>query len=77
MLLPSTDGEGAMVAAERIRKAVEAEELKQNQQLIHFTISLGVTEYVPEMETVDELFKRADNALYAAKREGRNRTVRE
>lgn len=38
-----------------------------------FTVSIGVTSLIPNDEGVDELLKRADQALYRAKRGGRNR----
>ena len=66
-----TDITGAFVLAEKIRKSVE---LYKFEITTHQTISLGVAQ-IKENETVDELIKRADNALYEAKEGGRNRVV--
>jgi diguanylate cyclase (GGDEF)-like protein len=72
LVLPQTDLEGAHVLAERIREAVAALEGGPGQRMPHVTVSVGVA----QMEAADEshatLIERADKALYAAKRQGRN-----
>lgn len=73
IVLNGTDEAGALLLAERIRHNVERlaiETLKDEQ----ITISLGVAALKKD-ETAGELFKRADSALYQAKRDGRNRVV--
>lgn len=62
----------AMKAAEKIREAVASQSAVYQKQQISVTISLGVTEYTP-YDTRDTLLKRADNALYSAKANGKNR----
>lgn len=69
VLMKQTDIEGAGQAAEKIRKAVESID---HPKVGKVTISIGVSQYIPG-EKVESTFKRADDALYRAKREGRNR----
>ncbi len=74
MLMPETDGSGALVVAERYRKSVEEFVLFEGDKELRITISLGVAGYPhPEIKTVDDLIRLADNALYKAKANGRNR----
>jgi|GEM_PF-4582306 len=64
-----TNVDGAYAMAEKIRKAVELHTFLSD---IKVTISLGISEY-KDNESIDELVKRADDALYRAKENGRNR----
>lgn len=62
--------------AQRIRQRVEAISIKTaDAEFFHISISLGFCSVVPKNETSQELLKRADDALYRAKKEGRNRVV--
>jgi len=61
--------------AERLRRRVERCKVETHGQTITFTISIGVTALRPDDESIEELLKRADEALYQAKRTGRNRIV--
>ncbi|MES2346039.1 MAG: GGDEF domain-containing protein [Pseudomonadota bacterium] len=72
--LPRTSLEDALMVAERIRNAVAAVPVKAEKAVINMTASLGVTTIRAEDTTVS-LFKRADEALQAAKRGGRNRVA--
>ncbi len=81
VVLPETDLEGALGVAETMRQAVEAEAIAHGFSSVgkHVTISIGVASLVPGRD--DEsgfvaLLKLADQALYRAKRAGRNRSVR-
>ncbi|MTV38672.1 GGDEF domain-containing protein [Duganella radicis] len=74
ILLPRTSLEDASMVAERIRNAVAALPVKAEKAIINMTASLGVTVIRAEDSTVS-LFKRADEALQAAKQGGRNRVV--
>jgi diguanylate cyclase (GGDEF)-like protein len=74
ILLPRTSIEDATMVAERIRQAVAALPVKAEKAVINMTASLGVTVIRAEDTTVS-LFKRADEALQAAKQAGRNRVV--
>lgn len=69
IICPSTPMEDAKVLAERLREGVEKALFVAGGKT---TISIGVTQYCVG-ETVDEMIKRGDSALYQAKKEGRNR----
>ncbi len=72
VLLPYTHIEEAKIVGERLRKAVEMTPIPIDKKNINVTISMGLAEFSPQ-ETGDDLFKRADSALYEAKESGRNR----
>jgi diguanylate cyclase (GGDEF)-like protein/PAS domain S-box-containing protein len=72
-LLPSTDLEGAIRLAERFRSAVESQCVRTGEVEIRYTVSIGVASMDAGITGVDQLLKLADNALYAAKKAGRNR----
>jgi two-component system cell cycle response regulator len=72
VLLPETDLEQALVLAEKLRAIVAAAELVVDDERVPVTISLGVACLAPELETVEDLLRRADERLYEAKRAGRN-----
>ncbi|WP_299348189.1 GGDEF domain-containing protein [uncultured Maritalea sp.] len=76
-ILPDTDLRGARLIAEKVRKAVHAKELLKrstNQKLGRITISIGAAQ-IHRDETIHQLIERADECLYTAKREGRNRVI--
>lgn len=75
IVLPDTHLENAVRAAEKIRNVVEDTPLvlEDQPEPLRVTLSLGVAELKKE-DTLDTLIRRADQALYAAKRGGRNRT---
>ncbi len=68
LLLPETDTEQALEVAEKVRQSIEDCVIPQVGGV---TISCGVAG-LREIDTEDSLLKRADDALYAAKRKGRN-----
>jgi len=68
-------GEEAMMIAERLRSKVEDTPLHEGN--IHITSSLGVASWHGAEDTEAQLLKRVDEALYMAKRTGRNRVCRE
>ncbi|GAB5460099.1 diguanylate cyclase [Hoeflea alexandrii] len=74
VLLPSTDGATARLAAERIRQAVEMAPVSFKSTEIAVTVSIGLASTLDFLEKND-LLEAADAALYRAKHEGRNRTV--
>jgi diguanylate cyclase len=73
VILPSTSGRNACRAAEHVREAVSQHEFQDENFRIRLTISLGVAE-VASRDEAGSLLRRADQALYAAKQAGRNRT---
>ena len=76
IILPQIDLENAYIAGERLRQAVESETFLYNDNVIQLTISLGVATYQDGKNT-QGLIKIADDNLYRAKKEGKNRTCYE
>lgn len=75
LVLPGTDADGGARLAERARAAIEAREVRMpDGELLTVTASFGVAAY-PESHEVGEVLAAADSALYAAKREGKNRVA--
>ena len=73
VMLPETDGQGAMQAAERLRQAVAQEKVRVAEGVeLGITVSIGATILAPQDANIDHLLARADGALYEAKRSGRN-----
>jgi diguanylate cyclase (GGDEF)-like protein len=72
--LPRTMPADALVVAERLRAAIENTPVKTERAIIKLTASLGVTAIRAEDSTVS-LFRRADDALQAARQGGRNRVA--
>ena len=72
MLLPETAGEAAQLLAERVRQALSEITIETGNDTVRFTASLGVVECRPDRETIADALRRADDALYSAKRSGRN-----
>lgn len=78
IIMPDTAMERAYQVAERLRACVAADLFQVNPQTqIRVTASCGIATLERSDDTPETLFKRADNALYAAKRDGRNRVVSE
>jgi diguanylate cyclase (GGDEF)-like protein len=76
IILPETDLPGATVIAERIREAVEKLELREGARPVHTTVSIGIAvQEGQRTASAQHLVERADQALYAAKRAGKNRVV--
>jgi diguanylate cyclase (GGDEF)-like protein len=76
IMLPQTDSEAAVNAAERMRSAIEAEQFVHDEKIIRITISAGVATYCEGRDT-QLMIKTADDCLYRAKKEGKNRTCYE
>ncbi len=73
---PDTDCDGAVLLAERIRKAIEDNVIEVEQGSLKFTVSMGVTCRGEDDATFNNLLDRADSLLYQAKESGRNRISR-
>lgn len=78
LILPETDIDGAAIVGERVREAVAALGIPHAESLYgEVTVSLGIAAMIPDENNRSEmLVMAADQALYRAKREGRNRVVR-
>lgn len=72
ILLPSALISGAMQTAERIRAEVEKSRFQYEDKVIQLTVSLGAVELVDTLWTITEFMKSVDDALYKAKKSGRN-----
>lgn len=72
VLAPSTDHDGAIGLAERIRLAIEQAPMAAGDTPLHVTASIGVTSAGPADDGIDPMLARADQALYEAKDAGRN-----
>lgn len=77
VIMPDTEQEMAYVVAERMRAEVAAKPfpIRNGSRTIGVTISIGVAALQDRGDTASSIMKMADEALYAAKREGRNRVV--
>jgi len=74
LLMPNTDVAGAHHFADRLRDAIGTESVDIGNRLVRITVSLGLAEIRPG-ESFEQLYARADAALYAAKEAGRDRVV--
>lgn len=77
ILAADTDLDGAFALAERVRRGVRTQELMEGSDVIRYTVSAGVATVGPLDESAEDSLKRADHALYEAKRAGRDRVARE
>lgn len=72
IILPGIDSKGAMIAAERIRKAIEKCKL---DVIGNITASLGVATFLEHSNNIGEVLELVDQAMYQSKRDGRNRVT--
>lgn len=71
-----TPTEGASFLAEQIREKIENTKIKYEEEEINVTVSLGVASIVPEKDmNPSDLIYAADDAMYQAKKEGRNKVI--
>jgi two-component system cell cycle response regulator len=77
IVMPETDMAVAAMVAERLRRRIAAEPfpIQEGASAIPVTISIGIAALRGDDDTAAALLKRADQALYRAKRDGRNRVV--
>jgi len=77
IFMTNTDADAAYLCAEKIRLQVSQTPIEQEQQQSFFIqISIGVCVCAPENQhSIEQLFKQADDALYQAKRQGRNQVI--
>jgi diguanylate cyclase (GGDEF)-like protein len=77
VILPETEAAAAMIIAERLRAAVERQSFDiDGGKTVGITVSIGVATYPQPVDTMEQLVKAADTAMYAAKQGGRNRVER-
>jgi diguanylate cyclase (GGDEF)-like protein len=75
LLLPHTELDQAAGVADRLRRAIAEEPVDVGSALVPVTTSVGITAFRPPADPVDEMMRRADEALYTAKAGGRDRVV--
>lgn len=75
IILPETELAGALIVAERFRQTINDLKLYVKEQIVHFTVSIGVTNLRQDDTGIDGVLRRADEALYLAKNGGRNKVV--
>lgn len=74
-LLEDTDGQGAEIFSERLRKMLETLIISYDEQEITFTVSLGISQLNESIASPQQWLECADKALYTSKETGRNRTT--
>ena len=72
ILLSNTGRDAAAMVGERLRQAAQTQDYWADDTRIELTVSLGCSTLLAA-ESAESLLRRADSALYVAKREGRNR----
>lgn len=75
IFLPMTDIRDAEKVAERIRKHVAEHVFCGGKNGVKITVSIGVSNFIPENATLDTVIPFADEALYVSKQHGRNRVT--
>ena len=75
MIMPETNIEGALIPVQRLRRMVEEYDFEYNGVKARVTASIGLTMNFQEFKSSAEIVKSADEALYRAKEEGRNRVI--
>ena len=77
VVMPETDMAVAATVAERLRRRIARESfpIEQGNTMIDVTISIGIAALESPHDNATQILKRADQALYRAKRDGRNRVV--
>ena len=72
LLIPETSGKGARKIGERIRSQVERYRPKIDGEDVRITISVGIASSPAHASDVTQLLQRVDDAMYSAKRGGKN-----
>ena len=73
LLLPDTSKEAAVSLAESIRRKVEKTSFQIRREIVTMTVSIGVASLPDDALDFEALVQKADDALYQAKRNGRNK----
>jgi len=77
IMLPDTSKKDAGRIADNIRKAIKKEPVLLRRVKTFVTVSIGVANFPEDAKALDELILKADDCLYRAKREGKNRIITE
>jgi diguanylate cyclase (GGDEF)-like protein/PAS domain S-box-containing protein len=72
LLMPNSNAKEAEQVSERIRTSINTYRIEQANTVQKITVSIGVAELTPAVESLDHLIRHADKALYDAKKAGRN-----
>ena len=72
IILPGVTSEGAMIAAERIRKTIENTEI---DTIGHITASIGVATFLEHSDNIEDIMELTDQAMYISKQNGRNQVT--
>ena len=75
IIMPETNIEGATIPVQRLRRMVEEYDFNYNGVKAKVTVSIGLTMNYQNLNSSAEILKSADEALYRAKEEGRNRVI--
>jgi diguanylate cyclase len=75
VMLPDTGANGARDVAERIRESIARTPLELRDKSVLITVSIGLASYPDDGRVMDAIMHRADEAMYRAKSEGRNRVA--
>jgi len=75
IILPETDAEGSRIICERIRQSIEHSVVDTTTAPIRYTVSIGIAQLSGSAKSYTKWMQQADDALYAAKKSGRNRVV--
>jgi two-component system, cell cycle response regulator len=77
IVMPDTDAALSFLVGERLRQKIAGERFRipESDEAIEVTVSIGISSLLSTKDTPETLLKRADDALYQAKRDGRNRVA--
>ncbi|PCM45260.1 GGDEF domain-containing protein [Marinobacter sp. ANT_B65] len=75
IILPETDAEGSRIICERIRQSIEHSIVNTTTAPVRYTVSIGIAQLSGSAKSYTKWMQQADEALYAAKKSGRNRVV--
>ncbi len=73
IILINTDDEAGNIVAEKLRCIIENDSFIVDNKVFNITVSIGITLIDNNVDSYEEVYKRADKALYTAKAEGKNR----
>jgi diguanylate cyclase (GGDEF)-like protein len=75
IVMPETTAETAFLRIDNLRQQLESSDLNVTGAALRITLSAGIAVYPAEGSTIDEVVQKADQAMYRAKKEGRNRVI--